>query len=110
MYYDRVYYNTPPSRKKSVIQAENDQVAGDGVEGDHQTLGATAVEAKVDEEEDEVEEGDHVEPVEEKARLEGEVVEDDHDEAAAGPEHQLPGRPACSGTQTPCRSCRPSRW
>ena len=52
MYYDRVYYNTPPSRKKSVIQAENDQVAGDGVEGDHQTLGATAVEAKVDEEED----------------------------------------------------------
>ena len=107
MYYDRVYYNTPPSRKKSVIQAENDQVAGDGVEGDHQTLGATAVEAKV---EVEVEEGDHVEPVEEKARPEGEAVEDDHDGAAAGPEHQPPGRPACSGIQTPCRSYRPSRW
>ena len=110
MYYDRVYYNTPPSRKKSVIQAENDQVAGDGVEGDHQTLGATAVEAKVDEEEDEVEEGDHVEPVEEKARPEGEAVEDDHGGAAAGPEHQPRARPACSGMQTPCRSCRPSRW
>ena len=63
MYYGRVYYNTPPSRKKSVIQAENDQVAGDGVEGDHQTLEATAVEVKVDEEEVEVEGDDHVEPV-----------------------------------------------
>ena len=110
MYYDRVYYNTPPSRKKSVIQAENDQVAGDGVEGDHQTLGATAVEAKVDEEEDEVEEGDHVEPVEEKARLEGEVVEDAHDEVAAGLEYQPRGWPVCSGRRTQCQSCRPSGW
>ena len=110
MYYDRVYYNTPPSRKKSVIQAENVQVAVDGVEGDHQTLGATAVEAKVDEEEVEVEEGDHVELVEEKARPGGEAAADVHGGAAAGPEHQPRGWPACSGMQTPCRSCRPSRW
>ena len=110
MYYDRVYYNTPPSRKKSVIQAENGQVAVDGVEGDHQTLGATAVEAKMDEEEVEVEEGDHVELVEEKAQPEGEAAEDDHGGAAVGPECQPRGRPACSGMRTPCRSCRLSGW
>ena len=110
MYYDRVYYNTPPSGKKFVIQVENVQAAGDGVEGDHQTLEATAVEVKVDEEEVEVKGDDHVEPVEEKAQPEGEAAEDDHGGAAAGPEHQPRGRPACSGMWTPCRSCRPSGW
>ena len=61
LYYEEVYYNTPPPGKKVLIQPQNVQVAEDGVEGDHQALEMMADQVMADEEEVEVLEGGHVE-------------------------------------------------
>ena len=61
LYYEEVYYNTPPPGKKVLIQLQNVQVAEDDVEGDHWTLEVMADQAMADEEEVEVSEGGHVE-------------------------------------------------
>ena len=110
MYYEEVYYNTPPPGKKVLIQLQIFQAAEDGGEGDDWEPEQTADQAMADEEEGEAAEDGRVELAEEKVQLEGEVVEDAHDEVAAGLEYQPRGRPVCSGRRTQCQSCRPSGW
>ena len=80
MYYEEVYYNTPPPGKKVLIQLQIFEAAEDGGEGDDWEPEQTADQAMADEEEGEAAEDGRVELAEEKVQLEGEVEELEWDE------------------------------